>query len=69
MKKKKSVTCAWCGEPITHKDTIALCRKLISTDTHLFYCLPCFAEYCGCTVEDLEEKIEEFKQEGCVLFQ
>ena len=24
---------------------------------------------CGCTAEDLEEKIAQFKEEGCVLFQ
>ena len=68
MRKAKSIKCAWCDAPITSKDTIGINRKLIGEDTHLFYCMPCFAEYCGCTVEDLEEKIVEFKQEGCKLF-
>lgn len=69
MRKKVKHICAWCSKPIARKDEIALCRKLISVDTHLFYCLSCFAEYCGCSVEELEEKIEEFKAEGCTLFQ
>ena len=67
--RKKPVTCAWCDVPITEKDVIGINRKLIAENTHVFYCLPCFAEYCCCTVEDLEERIAQFKEEGCKLFQ
>lgn len=67
--RKKPVKCAWCDAPIVSKDVIGINRKLISTDTHIFYCLPCFADYCGCTEEDLEAKIEQFKSEGCKLFE
>lgn len=28
----------------------------------------CLADYLGTTVGDLNEKIEEFKEEGCKLF-
>jgi hypothetical protein len=31
-------------------------------------CLPCMADYFETTTEDLEDKIEEFKYEGCGLF-
>ena len=30
--------------------------------------MDCQASYLGTTVEDLLEKIEEFKEEGCTLF-
>lgn len=69
MRKSKPLTCAWCDTPIVSKDVIGINRKLLARNTHIFYCLPCFAEYCGCTEEDLEEKIAQFKEEGCVLFQ
>jgi len=31
--------------------------------------MDCLAEYLGCTVEELLDKIEEFKEEGCKLFE
>lgn len=30
--------------------------------------MDCLADYLGTTVEDLLDKIEEFKDEGCTLF-
>ena len=50
------------------KDEIALTRKLIDIDTEEFYCLECLAEYIGCSVQDLKEKIQEFREQGCTLF-
>ena len=43
-------------------------RKLIDADTEDFYCICCLAEYIGCTEQDLIEKIQEFKEQGCTLF-
>lgn len=34
-----------------------------------FYCMNCLASYLDTTVEELFEKIEEFKDEGCTLFE
>jgi hypothetical protein len=61
--------CAWCGKEIKNRDEIGINRKLLGTSTHLFYCLPCFALYLDCTENDLYEKIKQFKEEGCILFQ
>ena len=33
-----------------------------------FYCISCLADELSCEIEDLEVKIEEFKEEGCTLF-
>ena len=32
------------------------------------YCMECLADYLEVSVEDLQDKIEEFKEEGCKLF-
>ena len=65
MSKKKE--CCDCGRTLK-KDEVALTRKLIDVDTEEFYCLDCLSEFLGCTVQDLKEKIQEFKEQGCTLF-
>lgn len=65
--KKKKITCCECGKTLV-KDEIALCKKLLGTDIEEFYCIECLSEYLECTKEDLEIKIQEFKEQGCTLF-
>ena len=62
------VDCVICGQKDLGKDTTGINRKLLGTDITNFYCMECLAEYLGCTVEELLDKIEEFKEEGCTLF-
>lgn len=64
MKKRM---CCDCGKNVK-KDEIALTQKLIDPDAEDFYCLTCMAEYIGCSEEDLRVKIQEFKEQGCMLF-
>ena len=64
MKKE----CIACRKPDLSKDTIGINKKMLGANIKLFYCMDCLADYLGCTVEDLLEKIEEFKDEGCILF-
>ena len=64
MKVKK---CKLCGRDL-EKDWIALHRKLLDVDAKEYYCISCLADTFDCEVEDLEIKIEEFKEQGCVLF-
>ena len=60
--------CYVCGkEPLT-KDEIGLTKKLIDKKSKYFYCLSCLAEQFEVTEEELIAKIEEFKNEGCTLF-
>jgi len=65
----KQLKCRFCDAPI-NKDIKALNKKLInrnhSDDT--LVCLKCMAEALDCTVEDLCDKIKEYKQGGCKLF-
>lgn len=60
--------CVMCGKEHLNKDTISINKKLLGEDIENFYCLDCLAEYLGCTVDELLDKIEEFKEEGCKLF-
>ena len=62
------INCVMCGQENLSKDTIGINKKLLGTDIVNFYCMECLADYVGCTVYELLEKIEEFKEEGCTLF-
>ena len=46
------------------RDEIALNKKLNGLETEEFLCLECMAEEFGVTVEDLENRIEYFKESG-----
>lgn len=65
---KESKTCYVCGKENLSKDEIGLTKKLIDKKTINFYCIDCLAEYLEVTTEELLDKIEEFKEEGCTLF-
>lgn len=60
--------CAGCGRPLT-KDEIALTKKLVNRGAESFLCLSCLAEKFGVSEELLMEKIVQFRQMGCTLFQ
>lgn len=63
------INCIACGLEDLSKDTIGINKKLLGTDIENFYCMDCLANYLDVTVEELREKIEEFKEEGCKLFE
>lgn len=65
---KKSYNCIACGLKDLDKDTIGINKKLLGEDLKNFYCMDCLADYLGCSVQDLLDKIEEFKEEGCKFF-
>lgn len=50
------------------KNEISLSKKLLGRDTIGYLCINCLADYLSCSVSDLEDKIEEFKEQGCTLF-
>lgn len=66
MEKQK---CASCGKPLETKNEIGINRKLLGDQTMVYYCMDCLAEYLEVTVQDIEDKIEEFKDQGCKLFE
>lgn len=58
-----------CGAPITEKNVIGINQKLLGRNIVNFYCMNCLADYLEVSVEDLMERIEEFKNGGCKLFE
>ena len=61
------IDCVICGKNDLEKDTIGINKKLLGIDITNFYCMDCLAEFLGCTVEVLLDKIEEFNVECCTL--
>ncbi len=64
----KQYKCIACGKVGLNKDTVGINKKLLGDEIKTYYCMDCLASYLGCTVDELIEKIEEFKAEGCKLF-
>ncbi|MCK9217860.1 MAG: hypothetical protein M0P77_08085 [Firmicutes bacterium] len=64
----KSKSCYVCGQENLSRNEIGLNKKLINRKIKLFYCINCLADYLEIEVEFLLENIEEFKEQGCILF-
>jgi hypothetical protein len=56
-----------CGSPL-QLDTLSLNRKLLGEHSKKLYCLACMANLFECAVEDVVNKLDAFKREGCRLF-
>ena len=66
MKIKECSSCF--KNPLT-KDEIGINKKLLGKDIKTFFCMDCLAAYLETSKEDILAKIEEFKEQGCTLFQ
>lgn len=64
----KSITCISCGKENLTRDEIGINIKLLGDRVESYYCLECLAEYLNVTTQDILDKIEEFKEDGCKLF-
>ena len=64
----KNESCIACKKDKLDKNTLGLNKKLLGKDICNFYCMECLAYYLDVTVEELQDKIEQFKAEGCKLF-
>lgn len=62
------VKCHYCDTEL-EKDIMALNLKLLGRQVEKKLCLTCLADYLGCEPDDLYIKIEEFKEQGCTLFE
>jgi len=60
--------CISCDKYSLTKNEIGINKKLLDTTNKNFYCLDCLAAYLEVDVQDILDKIEEFKDEGCKLF-
>ena len=69
MRKKNKVNCVSCGKEALGKNEIGINQKLLGEQVSAYYCLDCLADYIGVSIEDIINKIEEFKEQGCKLFE
>ena len=68
MKAKKQYECTSCRKTPLTKDEIGASKKLLGIDTAELYCIDCLAAYLEVTPEDIQDKIQMFKEDGCELF-
>lgn len=64
----KTKECSSCWKGPLSKDEVGICKKLLGEKTKTLFCMDCLASYLDTSVQELQEKIEEFKDEGCTLF-
>jgi hypothetical protein len=65
---KKIFDCVVCGKHPLTKNEIGINKKLLGTKSESFYCLECLADFLEVELQDIVDKIEEFKNDGCKLF-
>ena len=68
MRPKKTYTCTSCRKIPLTKDEVGASKKLLGMDTRELYCIDCLAAYLEVTPEDIQDKIQMFKEDGCELF-
>lgn len=59
--------CFNCGQELSRED-VALCKKMLGKNIKQLFCREHLAEILDTDIEDLNEKVEQFKEEGCTLF-
>ena len=69
MRKIKKISCVSCGKESLEKNEIGINKKLLGEQVESFYCMDCLADYLGVSVQDILDKVEYFKDQGCKLFE
>jgi uncharacterized protein YlaI len=68
-KMPDQANCFICGKEELTPNEVGLNKKLISQDIMKYHCLDCLAEYLEIPTDDLLERVQEFKDSGCPLFE
>ena len=68
MRTKKVFSCTSCRKTPLSKNEVGASKKLLGVETSELYCIECLASYLEVTPEDIEDKIQMFKEDGCELF-
>ena len=59
--------CILCGRELSVFD-VGATKKLINRGAEEFLCIPCLAKKFHVTEELIHQKIEEWREQGCMLF-
>ena len=65
----KNKCCIACGLDHLPKNTIGINKKLLGDKIENYYCIDCLADYLEVSKQDIIDKIDEFKEQGCKLFE
>lgn len=66
---EKIFNCVACGKKHLTKNEIGITKKLLGIKSKNFYCIDCLANFLEVEPQDILDKIEDFKNDGCKLFQ
>ncbi len=66
---KKNFSCIACGKRPLTKNEISINKKLLGMKSKNFYCIECLANFLEVEPQDILDKIEDFKNDGCKLFE
>lgn len=59
--------CMQCGKALTFNEVGAY-KKFVNRGSTTFLCKTCLSAKLNVTVEQIDEKIEQFRAQGCTLF-
>lgn len=68
-KNQKQYSCIGCGKFPLCKNETGINQKLLGEMAEQYYCMSCLADYLAVSEQDILDKIEEFREEGCKLFE
>lgn len=63
----RHIKCSIC-EKTVDKNAAGLNKKLLGRNSKNLLCMDCLATHIDISADELYEKIEEFKDQGCTLF-
>ena len=66
---EKILGCIACGKRPLTKNEIGINKKLLDMKSENFYCIDCLANFLEVEPQDILDKIEDFKNDGCKLFE
>lgn len=66
---KKIISCIACGKRPLTKNEIGITKKFLGMKSESFYCIDCLANFLEVEPQDILDKIEDFKHDGCKLFE
>jgi hypothetical protein len=69
IRMPKRTDCFVCGKEGLSRNEVGLNKKILNRNINKFHCLDCLSEYLDISPEDLLERIQEFKESGCKLFE
>ena len=59
--------CMDCGKNLTYNE-IGAYKKFVNRGSRSFLCKQCLAQKLDVTIEDIDRKIEQFKQQGLLFY-